>query len=350
MKKLSSQDKVIHDQFSRYGKNAKEWMNKCVLMLPKIEKNRIWEKKGFGSIYEYAAKIAGMSRHKVDDSLRIIRQIGDKPKLMNIAKQKGLNSVRPIVTITTKTTENFWAKKALQMGKNTLAVYVKDYKKEQISTSEPSLGNSRPGTGSPLINGFNKANAGSANTIDGTFAKPSNDVHKSKVQISMKLDAKLFASLKKLKGDGDWNTLMEKLLKYSQEELEKEKEIFETAEKRFQEELAKEKPASVKAKNHRVTAAIRKYICKRSKGQCEHPNCSKAGKHIHHINPYALKKEHDPDKLLYLCEEHHQIIHLGYINDEVQSLNQVNELPSYDIKNLINHRIAEFKNEAFAKT
>lgn len=320
MKKLSSKDKTIHDQFARYGKNAKEWMNKCVLMLPKIEKNRIWAKKGFGSIYEYAAKIAGMSRHKVDDSLRIIRKIEDRPKLLEIAKTKGLNSVRPVVTIVTKVTEEFWAKRAMEMSKNTLATYVKDYKNEQTNLVEKS----RPGTRSPAINDLERANDDARYTL----------AESSKIQISMKLDPEIFVLLKNLKGNADWNELMKKLLQYSQKELESEKENLE-----------KEKPPVARTRSHGVTIAIKRYIHKRSKGKCEHPNCNKSGKHIHHIEPFAVKKEHNPDKLLYLCEEHHKIIHLGYIDDDVKSLKQIDKLPFFDIKNLVNQRINEFKQQ-----
>jgi hypothetical protein len=60
---------------------------------------------------------------------------------------------------------------------------------------------------------------------------------------------------------------------------------------------------------------IEKYIKKRSGGNCEHPNCGKAGEHIHHIEPFALTKTHDPDRMLHLCKGHHRIIHMGYIDD-----------------------------------
>jgi hypothetical protein len=92
----------LHEKFVEYGRNAKEWMRKCVLLLPEIEKERIWKKKGFGSIYEYAAKLAGMSRWQVEDALRILKKIGDKPFLQQVVEKKGINSVRPVVTIATK--------------------------------------------------------------------------------------------------------------------------------------------------------------------------------------------------------------------------------------------------------
>jgi len=123
--------------------------------------------------------------------------------------------------------------------------------------------------------------------------------------------------------------------------------------KRFKAELETEKPAPVRSNNHKAPAAIQKYIKKRSNGNCEHPNCKKPGKQIHHTEPFAITKTHDPDKMLHLCKEHHQIIHLGYIDDsEIQlafeiayeQWQQIKKLPSYDIKNLINGRVTQYLN------
>ena len=72
MIKLSIQENIVHGQFIEYGRNAKEWLRKCALLLPEIEKHRIWEKRGFSSISEYAAKLAGMSRLSVDEALRVL--------------------------------------------------------------------------------------------------------------------------------------------------------------------------------------------------------------------------------------------------------------------------------------
>lgn len=277
---MTDNDKIIHDQFSRYGRNAKEWMHKCVLMLPKIEKNRIWEKKGFGSIYEYAAKLSGMSRYKVTDSLRIIRRIKDKPEIMKVAKQKGLNAVRPVAAVATEESDKFWAEKSKEMTKNTLETFVKDFKTE----SGPR-----------------------------TTSHSNNSTHKLKVL--MELDPEILEALTKLKGKGDWNETMKKLLK----------------------------PKAVQGKSRNTPVRIKKFIQTRSQGRCEHPNCHKPASQLHHSESFALNKEHNPDKMHHLCKAHHQIIHHGYI-DETESWQQISSLPSYDIKNRINDRIADFQN------
>ncbi|MFH0820655.1 MAG: hypothetical protein V1908_02665, partial [Candidatus Peregrinibacteria bacterium] len=63
---MEEKEQLLHEKFVAYGSSAKTWMRKCVLLLPEIDRFQIWKKKGFGSIYEYAAKLAGMSKNTVD--------------------------------------------------------------------------------------------------------------------------------------------------------------------------------------------------------------------------------------------------------------------------------------------
>lgn len=344
MKKLSSKDKTLHAQFSIYGRNVKEWMSKCVMLLPQIEKNEIWAKKGFTDIYEYARKIAGMSRNKVNESLRILSKTESLPEIRKLIETKGVFAVKPIVNIVTPETEQFWATRISEMRKSTLETFVKDYKAEhpKLQVTDDTHGNfygdqiGRPGAGSPTDNGFNKPN------LFGENVGINEENSDSRIQVSMKIEPEIIEALRQIKGYGDWNDVMRKLLKSYQSQVEAE-------EKEFQEELGREKPEVTKSKNHKAPTAIKNFILKRSKGLCEHPNCTKHGKHIHHTEPFALKKVHDPDKLIHLCEEHHQIVHLGYIDDSnieqspQLSWHQIEKLPSYDLKNIINQQIATFQ-------
>jgi len=116
----------LHEKFVEYGSNARKWINKCKMLLPEIDRQKIWYKKGFGSIYEYAAKLAGLSHGQVRDALRIMKKIEDKPALLKVAEKKGLNSVRPIANVATEETQEFWAEKAQEMSKNTLELYVRE--------------------------------------------------------------------------------------------------------------------------------------------------------------------------------------------------------------------------------
>lgn len=198
---MNNTEKILHLKFVNYGSNAKFWMRKCIMLLPEIEKHFIWQKKGFFSIHEYAAKIAGMNHETVNDALRILEKISDKPELLKVAEQKGINAVRPVAAIATKETEKFWAEKATIMSKNTLETYVREIRTStefQITT----------GSGCD-VNLFTNQNDDEAKTKNG-YDNLEQD--KSLKPVIMEIEPEIIEQLQKLKGKGDWNTLLKQLL------------------------------------------------------------------------------------------------------------------------------------------
>ena len=94
-------EKELHEKFQEYGKNAREWMRKSILMLVEIDDARIWEKKKFSCIQEYAGKIAGMGRDTVNDGLRILRKTANMPHIRAVIEKRGIRIVKPIENILT---------------------------------------------------------------------------------------------------------------------------------------------------------------------------------------------------------------------------------------------------------
>lgn len=252
---MQDTDLKIHQQFSEYGRNAKEWMRRCVLLLPEIECRQIWKKKKFFSIYEYAAKIAGMTRNTVDDALRILHKIEDKPALLKIVEQKGINSVRPVASIATTETQTFWAEKAKVMSRHTLETYVQNYRSE-----------SRTGPESQSVN------------------------------LTITLDQKTATQLQKLKGNGTWEQLMQKLLAGN--------------------DLHIEKPVPVEHATRSIPAKIKKFVTERTNHHCAYPTCTKPSTSLHHTQRFKLHHTHDPDHIVPLCTPHERLAHLGLINNE----------------------------------
>src|SRR3989338_4006367 len=171
MAKLTSIEKTLHQQFSDYGRNAREWMRRCILLLPEIERRQIWKKRKFTSLYEYAAKLAGMTHATVDEALRVLNKLEDMPLLKKVLEEKGLQRVRPLAAIVTLDTESFWAEKARTMSKHALETYVKDFRLEFLPGEETQS-----------------------------------------VKLAMELEPELAMKLEKMKGLGTWNELMKKLM------------------------------------------------------------------------------------------------------------------------------------------
>ncbi len=391
--KLTQAELNVYESFEQCGKNAKKWMKKCVLMLPKIEELRIWEKKGFSTIHEFAAKLAGMSKHKVNEGLRILKRIDGMAEIRRVIEKKGIWAVKPVLRVLTAENQKFWAEKAMTMKRATLITYVRDWEKyyrnagglgedrgSQIGdlqsgdsqsgdsqSGDSQGGDSQGGDSLPcdlsISSDNNSGRAGAGNPSNSALNKPSifqkADFEKAnsgdigsqwtcsqnatfqkslKVTVSMKLDPEVLVMLENLKGTTDWNTTIKNLL-----ESHKREEQKLGAERQ---KLEDEKPPAVEANSRSIPVKIQKFIKARASGGCEAPGCKSPGKHFHHTTPFALKKEHDPDKIRLLCEAHHDIAHFGLIDNEDENPQKwrVREFPDLmDYKCVINARVAEFR-------
>ncbi|KKT20545.1 MAG: hypothetical protein UW03_C0002G0011 [Candidatus Peregrinibacteria bacterium GW2011_GWA2_43_8] len=224
------------------------------MLLPEIAKQEIWKKKRFTSIYEYAAKLAGMNHEKVNNCLRIMKHIEDKPELLQVAREKGLGAVRPVAVIATKETAKLWAEKIEVMSKHTLETYIKDYKKEGIC----------PGAD-------------------------------QQQEVTIKLTPKLAKKFEAFKKRADFETLLEKFM----DEVE-----------------TQPKPEPVKTESPYIPVAIKKYVATKTNGICAHPDCNKPAEVFHHTKRFSLNHEHNPDQITPLCKAHHDLCHLGLIANE----------------------------------
>ncbi|MFA6024756.1 MAG: hypothetical protein WC777_06210 [Candidatus Gracilibacteria bacterium] len=270
MAALSVLEQKLHQQFSEYGQNAREWMRKCELLLPEIQEREIWRKKRFSSIYEYAAKLAGMSKVRVDESLRIYSKIKDKPLLMKVAESKGLQRLRPVALVATQESEAFWAEKASGMSKLALQTFVHDYRLE-----------SRSGTES------------------------------QSVKVQMDLSPSLAKDLAVLKGQRSWEELMSELL-------ELKRQVSQEA----QQETVTPPAVPVATPSRHIPAAIQREVLARSGGLCAYPSCRRPATSLHHTQRWGLEKIHDPARLQAVCTGHERLVHLGLIEHEEEAPEQ----------------------------
>ncbi|MFH1218315.1 MAG: hypothetical protein V1679_00545 [Candidatus Peregrinibacteria bacterium] len=286
---MKNSEKILHEKFVAYGADAKKWMRKCILLLPEIDRLRIWEKKGFGSIYEYTAKLAGMSRDVVNDGLRVMDRVKDKPCLRRVIEEKGVWAVRPVLTVATKENEGFWAEKANSMSKNTLETYVREYRRPRTLAEKP------------------------LNTME-------------KESVWMEIRAGDYEQLKKWKGDGDWSAVVSELVALKCEELERRK------------------PSAIKSKSRHIPVPIERYVLERCCGKCEFLRCGRDYVALHHADRFSLAWSHDPDRIFALCKEHHGLAHLGLIENEDCDVRlwKVREDPDKtDLKFAIDRRVME---------
>lgn len=345
--KLNPAEQKVHDRFVWCGKNAKEWTEQCKWLLLEVEEMKIWKKLGFECIYHYAAALAGMSRYAAEDALWILRKFVDKPILREVAKEKGLAAVRPVLGVVTKETEEFWAEKARTMTKNTLEMYVKEFKKqmEQEETSnvpEVSKHQEEEKQTVPVQTGENfdrlesrpRTTGLSENVQIPIFNAQTENPSETQTEIiptktfTITLDPETASELLKLKGQGDWNSLMKELLELRREKLEAEK------------------PEPVRTESRAIPAKIEKWAVAKTRGQCGYPGCAKPHKILHHTQRWALDHVHDPDKIVPLCTAHERIAHQSLIENEDKSTNEWRvrgEAIWWDLKYSIDQQVMAYR-------
>ena len=58
-------DQELYEKAVLYGRNALQWRQRFMGLLPEAEKRRVYAVKGFGSVFEFAFKLAGLSEEQV---------------------------------------------------------------------------------------------------------------------------------------------------------------------------------------------------------------------------------------------------------------------------------------------
>jgi hypothetical protein len=115
----------------KYGENVRLWRQKFAGLLPEVFHRKLYEKKGFGSIFEFAAKLAGMSQEQVRIVLNLERKFEDKPVLKNllIGGKVSANKLVRIASIATAENQMDLANYVQVLSKNAIETFVKDEKR-----------------------------------------------------------------------------------------------------------------------------------------------------------------------------------------------------------------------------
>jgi len=256
--------KNLHEEFVKLGKEKRQMTYKLLNMLPEIYKSGIW-KKYAGDIYEYAGRYGGIGRSSVEKRLKLEKHLENKPQLKAAIEKVGIHKVALMATIATPTNEKMFADKALNMSKSALQTLSKEL----------------------------RGNDG----IEPCRAVPT--------KITIELDGEITFRFLKFK---------KKFPKLSNQEVVLEL-LKEAEEKHPQKSFANDsEPVKL------ITGDEKRYIPAQQKraiianGQCQYPNCNKPYQHLHHPNRYAEHKSHEG--LVALCQDHHEFMHNGLIENE----------------------------------
>jgi hypothetical protein len=273
----------------RYGTDALEARRKFEGLLPEVNRRRLYERRGFESIFVFAAKLAGLSREQVQRVLQVERKFEDKPALKQalVSGEVSVNKLARVASIATPENEEELAEKAKMLSQKALEVLVRDEKSVRAHTNlQQSL---------PDVN---------------LLEHLSPELQKNLIQ-RLEKGINISALLAELLQKHDLELAQERE-KLAAEELEKQslkrKGNSATA------GTAAAKPSRYDGETRRalsryIPVEIRRHLRKKYGTKCSIRTCTKPAEHIHHTQRFALSQGHDPRYLAPLCKEHHEIAH-----------------------------------------
>lgn len=137
---LSKGTRLSDDQLLRlcekYGLQAKLWRQKFCGLLPEVCKRRLYEKKRFRSIFEFALILGGLSEHQVRLVLNLDKRFEEMPHLHELLAEGkvSVNKLARVVSVATVENEEFWANQCKNLSNRALEVLVNDEKKLMVNS------------------------------------------------------------------------------------------------------------------------------------------------------------------------------------------------------------------------
>lgn len=246
-------NRELYSKCVKFGRQALKARRKFIGLLPEVARRGLWRKKGYGSIYVFAYKLAGLSMRQVEEALRLERRLQDKPALHQalISGEIGVSKLTRVASIATKENDAELVTRAKVLSKAAIETYIRDLKVLPGQTLELKEEICQPGP-----------------SLDEDVKKELNDLQRKGIDINQEL-----------------------------------REFFKQRKERLEAEKAK-----VKTNTKQISASVRRYIINEKGARCA--KCGQKARQIHHVKHRSKGGTHDPGNLIPLCKEHHALEHI----------------------------------------
>lgn len=308
-------DQELFKKCVNYGRQALKARRKFLGLLPEVFRRKLYQKKGFGSIEEFAAKLAGISHEHVRRVLRLEARLATSP-LLHSALVEGrisVNKLIRIVPIVTGGNERQLFERAEILSNRALEVFVREVKNSnEDGMSATGLEGDVSGVESGKLSGISALGFGC--DVSGVKMKCENGLHKvniwgKSVHVhGLKLDDDITKELADLQAKGiDVNSFLRKILNERRREIEDQKtEIGLQQRQELENRVATGRPAA-----RYVPVEVRRILKVEYGSRCAISGCGAKAENLHHEKGFARDKCHDPRFIKPLCRVHHELAHAG---------------------------------------
>lgn len=264
----------LHQQFVELGRARNKLTYELLHILPEIYAQEIHLQKGYPNIYEYAGKLAGLSKSVVQKVLRAEPHLEEKPRLKEAIAKVGIHKVDMVARIATPENEAAWAEKVENMSKPALQELAKEVRMKEVEKSLPGENFS-----------FGKC-----------------DAPPQKMTIDMDEEMQfLFLRLKNRHGKNLSNKAAMKIL------------LKRLVAEEFSEKKTRKSKKIVKVTRY-IPAERKREAMAETQGQCSYPRCGRPAEQIHHPDRFSEVRSHK--NLKPVCRIHHEFAHNGLIEEE----------------------------------
>ncbi len=274
-------DRELYERCQKYGSEARIWKQRFCGLLPEVSRRGLYHRKGFYSIYDFAAKVGGIGMETTNKILQIHKKLEDKPELLNIFEtgQQGWSKIQEVAYIATPETDKDLAEKVNNLSKSALSAYV-----HEIREKSPP--------GGELEN----------NSLPEQF-------HNMSFQVSSEVEKDLRILKYQLEKDRGHPLMFNEVIRELTQKTPQPQIILKVCP-----ECAKKK--AMDAKTRYIPSDVRKVIQAKYKNTCGFRGCTLPSTSLHHTARYALNPSHDPDGIVPLCEKHERFVHSSLILNE----------------------------------
>lgn len=322
MKLVELSDSQLYKLCQEYGLRARLWKRKFVGFLSEVYRRHLYKRRGYGSIYEFASKLAGVSQESVDRILRLAERIDDKPALKNLLETgtQGWTKIEKVSYLATPENEKDLAEKISTMSQSSLEIYIQEVRKtasksvlENISEHEQKMVQEWQRLSFPVSPDVLRALYFLKQTLEKKFKQTLtwNDVMKfflgkmsDNLAGSDKLNFSEFAVHSTEASHAAENLPVARLR-------QKSVKIVEICSNCVTEKYQK----CEEAKRY-IPADVKKIILEKYGAQCVFPKCLRPYDHFHHTKRFLLDRRHDSNFIVPLCRKHHLFVHTGLVENE----------------------------------
>lgn len=250
----------LYQLCQEYGAKAKEWRQKFLGLLPEVYKRRLYREKGFGSIFEFAAKLGGVSELQVNTVLYLDKKFEKTPELRTLltSGEVSVHKLARIASVAAPENQTYWANQVQSLPKEAIETLVRDH----------TCGKLLPGQ------------------------KLSTESVKKQIWLSSETAEKLL----ELEQKGlDISLLILDFLKERDERIENQKILLANQ--------VRQTPS------RHIPKQTKQLLMQEHGTKCAISTCLKTAEQIHHTQRFSIDKTHNPFYLAPLCKAHHRIAH-----------------------------------------